>query len=78
MSAIWVTWAKVAHLAARGVAAGDVRSGSFPLVCGRWAPDGWDAEVSIASAGAKRCARCSKISSSSLSGSHNDDVHSLS
>jgi hypothetical protein len=76
MNDLWITWTGVAHLAARGVAPGDVRSGDFPLACGRWAPSGFDADVHVASGSAKRCGRCSKISSSSLSGSHNDGVHS--
>lgn len=56
---VWVSWegATVAHAAAAGERAGDVRNGSFPLRCGRWAPDGWDREVFVRESG-PRCRRC--------------------
>ena len=66
----WVAWssrgrggygesnprAGVAHAAVRGVAGGDVRNGGFPLACGRWAPDGFDANINVSSG--QRCRRC--------------------
>lgn len=36
----------------------DVRVGSYPLACGRWAPDGWDANIHVSHA--RRCRRCEK------------------
>jgi hypothetical protein len=71
MDRVWVSWTTVsrdpyglrpglAHAAVRGVRAGDVRSGSFPLACGRWAPDGWDASVSVSTYG-RRCKRCEAV-----------------
>lgn len=69
MSLVWVTWAprgrdpytnpksKVAH-AAVNVGTNNVRNGSFPLACGRWAPDGHDAVISPSSG--RRCRRCER------------------
>lgn len=56
---VWVTWSgsKRAHAAVVGVTPQDVPRGSFPLQCGRWAPDGWDADVSVTSM-SRRCKRC--------------------
>lgn len=65
----WVNWsprgrdaysnpkATVAH--ATDAQAGDISNGQFPLLCGRWAPDGWDAVISLAGS-ARRCKRCQK------------------
>lgn len=67
---LWVTWtakgrdpytnprAARAHLAAQGAGRGDLRNGGFPLACGRWAPEGWDADIVESSA--PRCRRCLK------------------
>lgn len=47
-----------AHAAVQGVEAQDVRLGSFPLVCGAWAPDAFDAELMRTSeVTCKRCLR---------------------
>ena len=61
MNEIWVTWnrSKTAHLAGLGVTRNDVRSGAFPLECGRWAPDGWDAVVEI-DPYKRRCQQCAR------------------
>ena len=58
---LWISWdrAKRAHAADIGVQTGDVRNGSFPLACGRWAPDGWDANVYTSSKA--RCSKCQKV-----------------
>lgn len=56
----WVRWtgATVAH-AAPGVRPADVRLGSFPLACGRWAPDPMDRLVDVRVVeGGRRCRRC--------------------
>lgn len=67
----WFTWTSkgrdlftnpkstVAHAGVQGARAEDARTGSFPLACGRWAPDGWDAEIVVAPH-ARRCKRCLK------------------
>jgi hypothetical protein len=55
---VWVTWngASRSHAARRGVTPADVRNGDFPLVCGRWAPSGFDAELTVSDA--RPCRRC--------------------
>jgi hypothetical protein len=63
MPTLWVTWggSKVAHAADRAVKLVDVRSGSFPLACGRFAPDGWDKNLREDVGNYKpRCKRCVK------------------
>jgi hypothetical protein len=67
-AATWVTWeprgrdpytnprSRVAHAAA--ARANDVTGGSYPLACGRWAPDGHDAIIRTSSG--RRCRRCEK------------------
>ena len=64
---VWVAWqgSSVSHAAVAGVAPGDVRVGSFPLECGRWAPDGFDVSGDGVYTGPAanikpRCKRCSK------------------
>lgn len=68
MSTRWISWeprgrdpytnprSRVAH--AFVGSAGDISNGSFPLACGRWAPDGWDANIHESSG--RRCRRCEK------------------
>lgn len=71
MNVLWVTWqakgrdphgsnpkAGRSH-AAINVGAANIRNGSFPLACGRWAPDGFDADITVAGS-VKQCARCMK------------------
>lgn len=68
--ATWVTWAprghdpytnprsRVAHAAPASVGRTEnVSSGGFPLACGRYAPDGWDANFHV-DPYARRCRRC--------------------
>ncbi len=68
---IWVSWdsngrdpytnpkSKVAHAADSMVrTASDATCGGFPLACGRWAPDGFDAIIEQSSK--SRCKRCLK------------------
>jgi len=60
---LWVSWpgASLAHAADPNVrTASDVRCGSFPLACGRFAPDGFDKNVEIALASKAHCDRCEK------------------
>jgi hypothetical protein len=58
----WVTWtrATVAHAGIEGVGPGDTRNGGFPLECGRWAPEGFDTELSNAPYG-RRCRKCEAV-----------------
>jgi hypothetical protein len=37
---------------------GDVTNGGFPLACGRWAPDGFDAQLERTWASGRVCRRC--------------------
>jgi hypothetical protein len=65
----WVTWeprgrdpytnprSRVAH-AAPASTGGSLTNGSYPLACGRWAPDGIDAIITPSSG--RRCRRCEK------------------
>jgi hypothetical protein len=59
-----VTWTGATrdHLAAAGVRPDDVRGGSFPLMCGRWAPDPMDRMVDVFHATGRNrlCARCAQ------------------
>lgn len=57
----WVQWTGTtrAHAGIEGVRPDAVRNGSFPLECGRWAPDAWDAELWQAPNG-RKCERCRK------------------
>lgn len=66
---LWVTWeprgrdpytnprSRVAHAADPAVRS--VTSGSFPLACGRWAPDGFDATI-VVDPYKRRCRGCEK------------------
>ena len=59
----WVRWRIGSRYsrAHRGEAdRGDVRNGSFPLACGRWAPDGFDVDELYADEGGTRCRACSR------------------
>lgn len=63
---VWVAWqgSTVSH-AAPGVDTRDVRKGSFPLACGRWAPDAWNVDgdgvyCGPAASVKPRCRRCDK------------------
>lgn len=39
----------------------DVRCGSFPVACGRFAPEGFDADVEVDDGRKPRCQRCNGI-----------------
>lgn len=69
MTHLWVSWngATRSHAASRGVNPGDVRNGSFPLMCGRWAPDGWDKDVEQ-NATKRRCPKCQQAVNNQLLG----------
>lgn len=57
---VWVAWAgqaKRAHAADPAVGKRDVRAGAFPLACGRYAPDGRDFAVHVAT-DEPHCKRC--------------------
>lgn len=68
---VWVRWALfredgvtlrkpgLAHLAVEGVDTGHLGNGNFPLECGRWAPEGFDAELEEDHSG-RYCRRCLK------------------
>lgn len=72
MTTTWIKWSprgrdfitnprtKTAHavINAGPNATGAVRNGSFPLACGRWAPDGWDAIIEVEPFPRRRCKRC--------------------
>ncbi len=65
MTGVWVRWRMGARWSRAHFAAGtdrrDVAVGSFPLTCGAWAPDGWDADdvvvVDSLDAACKNCIR---------------------
>lgn len=62
----WVTWgprgrdpytnprSRVAHATSET----HVTNGGFPLACGRWAPDGLDATITVSYG--RRCRRCER------------------
>ncbi len=67
---IWVTWtsnghdpytnpkATTAHAADTMIRTSeDASQGGFPLACGRWAPDGFDAEIRTSNS-SRHCKRC--------------------
>jgi hypothetical protein len=59
---VWVWWRargreSVQHAA--HIERQDVRNGGFPLLCGKWAPDGFDADLFPSmTSGGRRCKRC--------------------
>jgi len=55
-----VTWTSngresATHLAAEWT--DSIRNGQFPLLCGRWAPDGFDADIQQRT-GRSQCRKC--------------------
>lgn len=67
---VWVQWTpkpgdrgetmpRAARSHAAWIAPVDVANGSFPLLCGRWAPNGYDADL-VQTRGARPCRRCAK------------------
>lgn len=68
MRTTWVSWrlhlrgteSTRAHAGIAGVRPMDVANGCFPLECGRWAPDGWDATVEESRL-LRRCKKCEAV-----------------
>ncbi len=54
----WRTGSRYSRAHYAEVFPADVRVGSFPLVCGRWAPDAWDADEVFVTHSGKKCRAC--------------------